>query len=162
MSLFTRSSGILLHPTSLPGRYGIGDLGDWAYHFVNWLAAHDQGIWQVLPLGPTSYGDSPYQCLSAFAGNTYLVSPMLLFKQGWLQTQDLVDSPASQPDRVDFGSLIPWKITLLERAYRRFAGLQPNPATSIFGSLAASQTTSAARSGHMPSRKSPRSTMMTT
>ena len=70
MALFPRSSGILLHPTSLPGPYGIGDLGDWAYRFVDWLAGNGQGIWQVLPLGPTSYGDSPYQSFSAFAGNT--------------------------------------------------------------------------------------------
>ena len=60
MALFPRSSGILLHPTSLPGPYGIGDLGDWAHRFVDWLTENGQGIWQVLPLGPTSYGDSPY------------------------------------------------------------------------------------------------------
>ena len=73
-ALFPRSSGILLHPTSLPGNYGIGDLGDYAYRFVDWLVEANQTIWQVLPLGPTSYGDSPYQCLSAFAGNTLLIS----------------------------------------------------------------------------------------
>ena len=73
-----RSSGVLLHPTSLPGRFGIGDLGVEAYRFVDFLAGAGQGHWQIMPLGPTGYGDSPYQCLSAFAGNTLLVSPDLL------------------------------------------------------------------------------------
>ena len=71
---FPRSSGILLHPTSLPGRFGIGDLGPEAYGFVDFLAAAGQRIWQVLPLGPTGYGDSPYQLFSAFAGNPLLIS----------------------------------------------------------------------------------------
>jgi 4-alpha-glucanotransferase len=137
MTFMHRSSGILLHPTSLPGDYGIGDLGSQAYSWIDWLAECGCAWWQVLPLGPTGYGDSPYQCLSAFAGNTYLVSPMLLFKQGWLQTQDLVDSPAAHPDHVDFGSLIPWKIALLERSYQRFAGLQPNPARASFDAFCA-------------------------
>ena len=70
---FPRSSGILLHPTSLPGNFGVGDLGDEAYRFVDFLAASKQSLWQVLPLGPTGYGDSPYQCFSAFAGNPYLI-----------------------------------------------------------------------------------------
>jgi 4-alpha-glucanotransferase len=69
-----RASGILLHPTSLPGRYGIGDLGRHAYEFVDFLEAAGQRYWQILPLGPTGYGESPYQCLSAFAGNTLLIS----------------------------------------------------------------------------------------
>src|ERR1700730_6684460 len=75
---FPRASGILLHPTSLPGSFGIGDLGDEAYAFVDFLAASGQSLWQVLPLGPTGYGDSPYQCFSAFAGNTLLISPRRL------------------------------------------------------------------------------------
>ncbi|HYG09444.1 MAG TPA: 4-alpha-glucanotransferase, partial [Pyrinomonadaceae bacterium] len=72
---FSRSSGVLLHPTSLPGHYGVGDLGEEAYSFIDFLAASGQSLWQVLPLGPTGYGDSPYQSFSAFAGNTLLVSP---------------------------------------------------------------------------------------
>ena len=84
MTLFPRSSGILLHPTSLPGRYGIGDLGEWAYRFVDWLVEHDQSVWQVLPLGPTGYGDSPYQTLSAFAGNPNLISLDKLVGDGFL------------------------------------------------------------------------------
>src|SRR5438309_3389117 len=70
---FPRCSGILLHPTSLPGGYGIGDLGHEAYRFVDFLVAAQQSLWQILPLGPTGYGDSPYQCLSAFAGNPLLI-----------------------------------------------------------------------------------------
>jgi len=75
---FPRASGILLHPTSFPGRFGIGDLGDEGYAFVDFLAASGQSLWQVLPLGPTGYGDSPYQCFSAFAGNPLLISPQRL------------------------------------------------------------------------------------
>ena len=81
-----RSSGILLHPTSLPGRYGIGDLGTAAYDFVDFLVAANQSLWQILPLGPTGYGDSPYQCFSAFAGNPLLVSPDALVEDGLLKT----------------------------------------------------------------------------
>ncbi len=72
---FPRRSGVLLHPTSLPGRFGLGDLGDAADRFVDFLAAARQSYWQVLPLSPTGYGDSPYQTLSAFAGNPMLISP---------------------------------------------------------------------------------------
>src|ERR1044071_5746092 len=77
-----RSSGILLHPTSLPGRFGVGDLGGEAYRFVDWLAAAGQAYWQIMPLGPTGYGDSPYSAFSALAGNTVLVSPEKLFESG--------------------------------------------------------------------------------
>ena len=80
---YSRSSGILLHPTSLPGQYGIGDLGEWAYRFVDWLESTGQSVWQILPLGPTSYGDSPYQTLSAFAGNPLLISLDKLVGAGW-------------------------------------------------------------------------------
>ncbi|HEY89489.1 MAG TPA: 4-alpha-glucanotransferase, partial [Thermoflexia bacterium] len=70
---YPRSAGILLHPTSLPGRFGIGDLGETAYRFVDFLVESGQALWQILPLGPTGYGDSPYQCFSAFAGNPLLI-----------------------------------------------------------------------------------------
>lgn len=117
---FKRSSGILLHPTSLPGPYGIGDLGPQAYRFVDWLDSAGCKIWQILPLGPTGYGDSPYQCFSAFAGNPYLISPDELFADGLL-TQDDLDSMKDLPaSRVDFGLLIPKKLNLLLTAYRRF------------------------------------------
>ncbi len=117
---FKRSSGILLHPTSLPGPDGIGSLGPEAYAWIQYLADTRTGLWQVLPLGPTSYGDSPYQCLSAFAGNTYLVSPALLLDQGLLNQEDLSDRPVFPPHQVDFGNVIPWKNTLLDRAYRHY------------------------------------------
>src|ERR671911_367218 len=83
---FPRSSGILLHPTSLPGPFGIGDLGPEAYKFVDFLVEAGQSLWQVLPLGPTGYGDSPYACYSAFAGNTLLISPEKLVKEGLLDS----------------------------------------------------------------------------
>ncbi len=92
-----RSSGILLHLTSLPSPYGIGDLGSQAYRFVDWLSSTGCKFWQVLPLGPTGYGDSPYQSFSAFAGNPYLMSPDDLLADGLLTPDDLIplrDLPA--------------------------------------------------------------------
>jgi len=118
--LFPRSSGILLHPTSLPGRYGIGDLGTNAYRFVDWLVEHGQSIWQILPLGPTSYGDSPYQTLSAFAGNPNLVSLDKLKDNGWLTEADLATVPDFPEDRVDYGTVIPYHDRMLYLAYTGF------------------------------------------
>jgi 4-alpha-glucanotransferase len=106
-----RSSGILLHPTSLPGPYGIGDLGPEAYRFADWLAAAGQRIWQVLPLGPTGYGESPYQLFSAFAGNPLLLS---------LDRLNVRDVPSFPQDHVDFESVIPWKTSLLRCAFEAF------------------------------------------
>src|SRR4249920_1323485 len=117
---FDRSGGILLHPSSLPGPYGIGDLGPHAYQFVDWLASTGCKLWQVLPLGPTGYGDSPYQCFSAFAGNPYLISPEFLMQDGLLTQADFEDMPDFNASRVDFGLLIPWKLNLLLRAFSRF------------------------------------------
>jgi 4-alpha-glucanotransferase len=117
---YRRSSGILLHPTSLPGPYGIGDIGPRAHAWLDFLAETGCSLWQVLPLGPTGYGDSPYQCFSAFAGNPYLISPEELVKDGLLLTTDLADLPDFKPDKVDYGELIPWKLELLDLAYRRF------------------------------------------
>lgn len=117
---FKRSSGILLHPTSLPGPYGIGDLGPQAYKFVDWLSSTGCKLWQILPLGPTGYGDSPYQCFSAFAGNPYLISPDELLVEGLAVPSDLdalKDLPASH---VDFGQFIPKKVELLLKAFQRF------------------------------------------
>ena len=118
---FPRSSGILLHPTSLPGRYGIGDLGDEAYRFVDFLVNAKQRLWQVLPLGPTGYGDSPYQCFSAFAGNPLLISPDKLIEDGLLEKDDVRDMPAFPAERVDYGPVIEYKRALLGLAARRFA-----------------------------------------
>lgn len=120
---FKRSSGILLHPSSLPGPYGIGDLGPQSYRFLDWLASTGCKLWQILPLGPTGYGDSPYQCFSAFAGNPYLLSPDELLADGLLTQDDLdgmKDLPAS---RVDFGLLIPKKVDLLQKAFSRFQSI---------------------------------------
>ncbi|MFY9556168.1 MAG: 4-alpha-glucanotransferase [Blastocatellia bacterium] len=122
---FSRSSGILLHPTSLPGRFGIGDLGDEAYAFVDFLAATGQGLWQVLPLGPTGYGDSPYQCFSAFAGNTLLISPQRLLQAGVLSNADVSDVPRFPSARVDFGGVIDYKKALLEKAFDNFKRRTP-------------------------------------
>ena len=117
---FPRASGILLHPTSLPGRYGIGDLGPEAYAFMDFLAAAGQTLWQVLPLGPTGYGDSPYQCFSAFAGNTLLISPDMLLEQGLLNRPDLADVPQFPVERIDYGPIIECKHKLLWRAFEHF------------------------------------------
>ncbi|MBK9008541.1 MAG: 4-alpha-glucanotransferase [Anaerolineae bacterium] len=117
---FDRAGGILIHPTSFPSPYGIGDLGPQAYRFVDWLASSQCKLWQILPLGPTGYGDSPYQCFSAFAGNPYLISPDVLIQDGLLTQDDLRDVPAFPASRADFGLLIPWKLTLLLKAFSRF------------------------------------------
>ncbi len=119
-SLFQRSSGVLLHPTSLPGPDGIGDLGESAFRFVDWLERAGQSLWQVLPLGPTSFGDSPYQTLSARAGNPLLISLDALADQDWLDQEDLADRPSFPADRVDFGRVIAWKNSRLERAWAVF------------------------------------------
>jgi 4-alpha-glucanotransferase len=120
-----RSAGILLHPTSLPGPYGIGDLGEAAYAWVDALVAAKQTWWQILPLGPTGYGDSPYQCFSASAGNPYLISPQALVEDGLLKRPDLagVSFPAG---RVDYGPVIAFKVGILTQAWKNFqAGRAP-------------------------------------
>lgn len=117
---FPRSSGILLHPTSLPGSNGIGDLGPEAWRFVDFLEDAGQTLWQVLPLGPTGYGDSPYQSFSALAGNPLLISPQRLDEQGWLDASAVSGVPDFPKDAVDFERVIPWKKALLESAARRF------------------------------------------
>ena len=131
---FERSGGILLHPTSLPGPYGIGDLGPQAYHFVDWLASTGCKLWQVLPLGPTGYGDSPYQCFSAFAGNPYLISFDALIEDGLLRKDDFADTPEFNASRVDYGLLIPWKLELLQKAFSRFSlALPKGPRDDVGG-----------------------------
>ena len=117
---FPRASGILLHPTSLTGPYGIGDLGTEAVRFVDFLVEAGQTYWQVLPLGPTGYGDSPYQSFSAFAGNMLLVSPELLVEDGLVDARSLNDKPDFPAATVDFGAVYRWKTELLAAAYDRF------------------------------------------
>ena len=115
-----RKSGIILHPTSFPGPDGIGDLGPQAYSWVDFLESSGCSIWQTLPLGPTGYGDSPYQCFSAFAGNHYLISTTLLLDEGLLSPEDFADRPDFPLHNVDFGTAIPWKMKILKRAYDNF------------------------------------------
>ena len=133
---FERASGILLHPTSLPGPYGIGDLGPAAYAWLDWLAGSGCKLWQVLPLGPTGYGDSPYQCFSAFAGNPYLISPEGLLKERLLTRADLEDMPAWDERKVDFGRLYLWKPALLEKTFRRYSA-DPGPVQADFDAFCA-------------------------
>jgi len=117
---FERSAGILLHPTSLPGKFGIGDLGKEAYNFVDFLDHSGQKLWQVFPLSPTGYGDSPYQCFSAFAGNPLLVSPEKLLDDGLLTHADLKHVPKFNPSTIDFGEVIEYKKSLLKKVYAHF------------------------------------------
>ncbi|MGA3087739.1 MAG: 4-alpha-glucanotransferase [Terriglobales bacterium] len=119
---FPRCSGILLHFTSLPGDHGIGDLGPCAYEFADFLSAAGQRLWQVLPLNPTGYGDSPYQCFSAFAGNPLLVSLERLRGQGVLEASDFAQSPLFPEDVVDYGRVIEFKMATLRRAAQGFFG----------------------------------------
>jgi 4-alpha-glucanotransferase len=117
---FPRCSGILLHVTSLPGHFGIGDLGPSAYEFADFLLAAGQKLWQVLPLNPTGYGDSPYQCFSAFAGNPMLISLERLRDQGLLQASDLAQAPQFPEGVVDFGPVIEFRMATLRRAAQAF------------------------------------------
>lgn len=118
MSLQGRSSGILLHPSSLPGPEGIGTLGPEALEFVDFLKSAGQSLWQTLPLGPTGYGDSPYQCFSAFAGNPMLISLERLAEDGLLEAKDI--RPGRNPSKVDYGTLLGEKRRKLAKAYRAF------------------------------------------
>ncbi len=115
-----RASGILFHPTSLPGRFGIGDFGPAALEFVNVLAETGQRWWQILPVGPTGYGNSPYQSYSSYAGNPLLISPDLLAEEGLLTADDWADYPVFPEGRVDFDAVIAAKETLFRRAFTRF------------------------------------------
>jgi 4-alpha-glucanotransferase len=118
---FPRSSGIILHPTSLPGRYGIGELGREAYRFLDFLGDAGQKIWQVLPLGPTGYGDSPYQSFSAFAGHPLLIDLEDLAKSGLLSRADLDTAPNFPEDVADFDRVLEFKLPLLRKAADEFA-----------------------------------------
>ncbi len=117
---FPRGSGILLHPTSLPGRFGIGDLGPTAFHFVDQLAETKQTYWQMLPLGPTGWGDSPYSAYSAFAGNTLLISPEQLVEDDLLDKADIEYAPEGATECVDYAAAIDRKRKMLATAFERF------------------------------------------
>lgn len=116
-----RISGILLHPTSLPGPFGIGELGEEAYGFIDFLADSQQHLWQVLPLGPTGYADSPYASFSSFAGNHLLVSLRQLAKDGWLEEEALQHTPSFPTHSLDYGAVIAFKMPLLWRSFERFS-----------------------------------------
>jgi 4-alpha-glucanotransferase len=114
-----RRSGVLLHPTSLPSRFGVGDLGPAAFAFIDYLAAAHQSLWQVLPLGPTGFGNSPYSSPSAFAGNPLLISLDPLIEQGLLKDGDVTALADLPVDHVDFGQIAPLKRAALESAFAR-------------------------------------------
>ena len=120
--VFPRESGVLLHPTSLPGPHGIGDFGPPAFRFIEWLEAAGQKLWQVMPLGPTGFGDSPYASPSAFAGNPLLISLNWLEGDGLLTPEEVNDAPPFPAHHVDFGAVVPFKERLLRLAYSRFIG----------------------------------------
>ncbi len=132
---FARASGILLQPTSFPGRYGIGDLGEQAYRFVDFLAATGQTLWQIMPLGPTGYGDSPYASFSAFAGNPMLISPDLLAADGYLTSEELAEVPEFPADRVDFGPVIEYKKALLLGSFVHFEAVATSEELTNFAAF---------------------------
>jgi 4-alpha-glucanotransferase len=132
-----RASGLLLHVTSLPSPYGIGDLGSSAFSWIDHLHDAGQGWWQALPLGPTGYGNSPYQSLSSFAGNALLISPGSLISDGLLQESD-VQSHLSE-DVVDYGSVIPFKQRLLEMAWANFGERKDKDLRSAYDEFCARQ-----------------------
>ncbi len=127
-----RASGILLHPTSLPGSRGIGEIGREARAFIDFLAATGQRWWQVLPLGPTGYGNSPYQSHSSFAGNRLLIDPDDLIEQGWLKPEECPNDPRTMTELVDFDAVAPIKDHWLELAFERFDAEASNPARDDF------------------------------
>jgi 4-alpha-glucanotransferase len=130
-----RVSGVLAHPTSFPGPHGIGDLGETAYRFVDWLVVAGQRLWQLMPLGPTGYGDSPYAALSAFAGNPLLISLDRLVGEGLLEADDLQGLPELHQWEVEYGPVIDLKVPLLRRAFDRFragAAADHRPAFEAF------------------------------
>ncbi|MEN9373933.1 MAG: 4-alpha-glucanotransferase MalQ, partial [Pseudomonadota bacterium] len=117
---FPRTSGILLHPTSLPGVYGSGDFGASSYHFVDWLQVAGQRLWQILPLGGIGPGNSPYMSSSAFAGNVLLIDLDDLQQNGWLVPEELIPDPEFSDQRLNFAAVVPWRMHRLGLAAQRF------------------------------------------
>ena len=121
----TRYSGILLHITSLPGKYGIGTLGDEAYRFADELHETGASLWQMLPFGPTGYGNSPYAPRSSFAGNELFINLEYLVRDGLLEKEDLENAPMFRFDKVEFDKVIAWKLPLLKKAAKNFLNTCP-------------------------------------
>ena len=115
-----RAAGVLLHPTSLPGSYGVGELGDEVIAFLDWAQSAGMRVWQVLPLNPPGYAASPYGCVSSFAGNPLLISPQRLLQDGLLNAEDVVDIPRFADDHVEFERVTEYKLALLRTSWRRF------------------------------------------
>ena len=126
MPQINRSAGVLLHPSSLPGNHAIGEIGPEAYRWLDLLAECEQKVWQVLPLGPTGYGNSPYQSPSTFAGNPLLISLDLLVEDGLLESEELREIPPLDPSHVDFGAAVWHRPPLLKRAADRFQARTSN------------------------------------
>src|ERR1044071_423067 len=114
-----RAAGVLLHPTSLPGGYGIGELGDHVVAFLDWAQSAGMRIWQVLPLNPPGYGASPYGCLSSFAGNPLLISAQRLLQEALLAPDDVAEVPRFSDEHVEFDAVASCKFGLLRTSWRR-------------------------------------------
>ena len=134
-----RLSGILLHPTSLPGPHGCGDMGASAYHFVDWLVLAKQSLWQVLPLCDIGIGNSPYMSPSAFAGNVLLIDLVQLRDAGWLDDADLATEHGFDPERVNFAAMIPFRIARLRQAATRFFDSAHEPAHAEYAAFCAEE-----------------------
>jgi 4-alpha-glucanotransferase len=117
---FKRSAGVLLHPSSLPSDYCIGEIGSEAFKFIDNIAASGIRLWQILPLGPTGYGNSPYAALSTFAGNPFLISLEKLYAKGYLSKEDLASCPQTDTRKIDYNIVLDWKVPLLEKAAENF------------------------------------------
>jgi 4-alpha-glucanotransferase len=130
--LTSRGAGVLLHPTSLPGNTGIGTLGRWARRFVDFVADAGMKYWQICPVGPTGYADSPYQCFSAFAGNPYLIDLDDLKNEGLLQEADLDPLRALPSNYVDYGAQWNLRWDVLEKAFLTFTRTALAPAKDAF------------------------------
>ena len=148
-----RASGLLLHVTSLPSPYGIGDLGPQAFSFVDRLHDAGQGYWQSLPVGPTGYGNSPYQSLSSFAGNSLLISPEALILDGLLQARDCERHVASA--FVDYDSIIASKQQLIEKAWARFEAGERKDLRSAYDDFRSQQASLAGRLRALSSAENP-------
>ena len=137
---FNRSCGVLLHPTSLPSKFGIGDLGPNAYRFVDFLSESNQKLWQILPLNYPGYGNSPYNPISAFAGNPYLISPEKLVEKGLLKADDVNGSQGFDDHKVVFYKIIEHKARLLAKAFEYFQNQKPYTVPVSYTHLRAHET----------------------